>query len=103
MAEQTRPTPQEMEEWAHKIAQGSRGYSSRRDAASARSVVETGPGGLAHYQVDELWEEITYLGYHLHWDLDTLLNLAHRDRRMLVRRVAGLNERAWEEAESHGR
>ena len=103
MAEQPRLTPQEIDDWAHRIAQGSRGYSSRSEAASTRSVVETGPGGLLRYHADELWEEITYLAYHLHWELETLLNLEHRDRRRLVRKVAALNERAWEEAEAHAR
>ena len=43
-----------------------------------------------------LWEEITYLAYHLHWDVDTLLDLEHGDRTLLIRSVAQLNERAWE-------
>jgi len=42
------------------------------------------------------WDEITYLAYHLHWDLDTLLDLQHNDRARLIRSVAQLNERAWE-------
>ena len=49
-----------------------------------------------HYAVDALWEELTYLAYHLHWDLDRLLDLEHPDRQRLVDQVAGLNERAWE-------
>lgn len=44
----------------------------------------------------DLWEEVTYLGYHLHWDLNTLLDLEHRDRGRLVRMVADLNQRAWQ-------
>jgi hypothetical protein len=43
-----------------------------------------------------LWDEIAYLGYHLHWDLDQLLDLAHQDRARLIQSVADLNERAWE-------
>jgi hypothetical protein len=49
------------------------------------------------YKSEELWDEITYLAYHLHWDLPTLLDLEHHDRRRLVEAVAELNERAWEE------
>lgn len=56
--------------------------------------------GLPLYRVEELWEEITYLGYHLHWELNTLLDLEHRDRRYLVQQVASLNERAWQEVRS---
>lgn len=56
--------------------------------------------GLPLYEPGDLWEEIAYLGYHLHWSLDELLDLEHRDRRYLVRQVAALNERAWEEVHS---
>ena len=45
---------------------------------------------------DELWQEIAFLAYHLHWDLDRLLDLEHGDRIRLLREVGGLNERAWQ-------
>jgi hypothetical protein len=48
------------------------------------------------YPEDALWDEITYLAYHLHWDLDRLLDLVHADRARLIRSVADLNDRAWE-------
>jgi len=48
------------------------------------------------YPADALWDEIAYLAYHLHWDLQSLLDLEHSDRALLIRRVANLNERAWE-------
>lgn len=50
------------------------------------------------YPEEALWDEIAYLGYHLHWDLERLLDLAHNDRARLIKSVAELNERAWEEA-----
>jgi hypothetical protein len=43
-----------------------------------------------------LWQEITYLAYHLHWGLDQLLDLEHSDRIQLLREVGELNERAWQ-------
>lgn len=52
--------------------------------------------------MDELWSEVGYLAYHLHWDLDTLLDLEHRDRARLIDEVAKLNERAWEGVRSVG-
>lgn len=52
------------------------------------------------YPADALWDEITYLAYHLHWDIDALLDLEHTDRARLIRRVARLNEHAWEEVRS---
>ena len=48
------------------------------------------------YPEQALWDEIAYLAYHLHWDLDRLLDLEHADRARLIRSVADLNERAWE-------
>ena len=48
--------------------------------------------------VGEVWDEIAYLGYHLHWDFERLLDLEHRDRDRLVEAVASLNDRAWERA-----
>ncbi len=50
------------------------------------------------YDRDEIWHELGYLAYHLHWDLDALLDLEHGDRRRFVTEVAELNERAWQEA-----
>lgn len=47
-----------------------------------------------------LWEEVSYLAYHLHWPLDQLLDLEHGDRITLLKQVAGLNERAWQEIRS---
>lgn len=48
------------------------------------------------YPENALWSEIAYLAYHLHWDLDQLLDLEHTDRARLVELVANMNERAWE-------
>jgi hypothetical protein len=48
------------------------------------------------YPEESLWDEIAYLAYHLHWDLDCLLDLAHADRARLIRSVSELNDRAWE-------
>lgn len=51
---------------------------------------------LARYPSEELWSEMTYLAYHLHWPLESLLDLEHGDRSRLLREVGALNERAWE-------
>lgn len=50
------------------------------------------------YAESALWDEMTFLAYHLHWPLVDLLDLEHRDRTRLVHSVADLNERAWERA-----
>lgn len=41
-----------------------------------------------------VWDEITYLAFHLHWSLEELLDLPHRTRHRLVRTVAGLAARS---------
>jgi uncharacterized protein DUF6760 len=51
---------------------------------------------MMRYPTDALWQEMAYLAYHLHWDLDRMLDLEHMDRVRMVRAVAALNERAWQ-------
>jgi len=51
---------------------------------------------MKRYAEKALWEEVAYLGYHLHWGLETLLDMEHRDRTGMIGNVAKLNERAWE-------
>lgn len=46
------------------------------------------------YSAADLWEEMAYLAYHLHWPLNDLLDLEHADRGRLVQKVADLNQRA---------
>jgi len=57
---------------------------------------------LIRYETSDVWRELTYLAYHLHWDLEDLLDLDHRDRGTIIDNVASLNERAWEEVRSLG-
>jgi hypothetical protein len=52
--------------------------------------------------VDELWSELVYLAYHLHWGLDSLLDLERKDRERLIEEVARLNQQAWEEVNQYG-
>ena len=39
---------------------------------------------------DELLSETARLAYHLHWPLDTILDLEHRDRRRFLGEAEGL-------------
>lgn len=50
------------------------------------------------YPEQALWNEVAFLAYHLHWDLDALLDLEHPDRIRLIELVADMNDRAWEMA-----
>ena len=51
---------------------------------------------MKRYPETNLWDEVAYLAYHLHWDFETLLDLEHRDRTRLIRAVADLNHRSIE-------
>jgi len=55
---------------------------------------------MMQYPTEELWQEIVYLAYHLHWPIDDLLDLEHADRARLVRGVVALNARAAEMSRS---
>ena len=39
---------------------------------------------------------MVYVAYHVHWSLDSVLDMEHDDRLRVVREIAGLNERASE-------
>ena len=49
------------------------------------------PGGIVTYAPDRLYEEVSYIAYHLHWPLDDLLDLEHADRRRYVQLIQRLN------------
>jgi hypothetical protein len=42
---------------------------------------------------DRLYEEITYVAYHLHWTLDEILDLEHPVRRRFAQEIGRINER----------
>lgn len=53
------------------------------------------------YPEDDLWEELVELGSTLHWTLDDLLDLAHRDR-LLVLETLEARRRREREGQRHG-
>ncbi len=42
------------------------------------------------YPTDDLFEEITYVAYHLHWPLSEILDLEHAVRRRFVEEIGRL-------------
>lgn len=46
---------------------------------------------------DELLGETARLAFHLHWPLDTILDLEHRDRRRFLEEAEHLSARAGSE------
>jgi hypothetical protein len=43
------------------------------------------------YGTDLLMDEVSYVAYHFHWPLDTILDLEHPLRREFVTRIGGIN------------
>jgi hypothetical protein len=44
------------------------------------------------YGTERLHQEVSYVGYHMHWPLDDILDLEHADRRRyahLIQTLAG--------------
>ena len=51
------------------------------------------------YPPDKLAEEVAYIGYHMHWPYDQVMNMQHQERWMWVDEVARINRRLNEDAE----
>jgi hypothetical protein len=49
------------------------------------------------YAADRIYEEVAYVAYHFHWDLDAILDLEHGQRRRFVQEIAHINTRLAEE------
>lgn len=42
---------------------------------------------------DQLWEEIVYIAYYLHWSFDSILELDHRARARVIQEIGNINAR----------
>jgi hypothetical protein len=51
------------------------------------------------YATDRLFEEIAYVGYHMHWSFEEILDLEHPVRQRVVGEIASINRRLSEEQE----
>lgn len=47
---------------------------------------------MTGYPLDWLNEEMAFLAYHVHWDLNRILQLEHADRRRWVQQISDLND-----------
>ena len=43
------------------------------------------------YAPDRLFEEVAYVAYYLHWDLDAILDLEHPVRRRFIEEIGSIN------------
>ncbi|MBS2964014.1 hypothetical protein KGA66_13235 [Actinocrinis puniceicyclus] len=55
------------------------------------------------YGTDLLLEEVSYVAYHFHWPLETILDLEHPLRRDFVARIGAINAAVNEAAEERAR
>jgi hypothetical protein len=50
-------------------------------------------GGIKGYPLEQLFEEVAYIAYYLHWPLDAILEMEHDDRREWVEKIAEINKK----------
>ena len=48
------------------------------------------------YATDRLYEEVAYVAYHFHWELDGILDLEHPQRQRYVQEIGRINRRISE-------
>jgi len=49
------------------------------------------------YATDRVWEEVAYVAYYLHWDLDRILDLEHPVRTRVINEIGKIHSRSTEE------
>jgi hypothetical protein len=48
------------------------------------------------YATDRVWEEVAYVAYYLHWDLDKILDLEHPVRTRVITEIGKIHSRSEE-------
>jgi hypothetical protein len=61
--------------------------------ACLRGGGERPGGGLRHYPLEAIYEEVAFIAYHFHWGYETVLSLEHRERRRWVEEISHINRR----------
>jgi hypothetical protein len=49
------------------------------------------------YAADRIWEEVAYVAYYLHWDLDNILDMEHPVRTRVITEIGRIHSRSAEE------
>jgi hypothetical protein len=57
---------------------------------------------VTRYPSDRLREEVAYVAFHFHWQLDDILRLDHGERLHWVTEIARLNERINDRGSDRG-
>ena len=45
------------------------------------------------YPLENIFKEVAFLGYHLHWSRHELMTMSHLERHRWVKEVSDINER----------
>ncbi|MBC2697001.1 MAG: hypothetical protein HF976_05485 [ANME-2 cluster archaeon] len=45
------------------------------------------------YPLDNVYEEVAFLAYHLHWDYETIINMEHNERKQWCEEVSKINKK----------
>ena len=51
------------------------------------------------YPLAQVRSEVAYIAYHFHWDIQTILDLPHRERVEWVGQISALNKKILESME----
>lgn len=57
-------------------------------------------GGVKGYPLDQIYEEVAFLGYYMHWDYDKVLNMEHAERRRWCEEAGKINKKIGGEQKS---
>jgi len=44
-------------------------------------------------RVDQLWAEVVYIAYHLHWSFESIVDLDGFSRARVISEISGINDR----------
>ena len=44
------------------------------------------------YPLEKIYQEVAYIAYHFHWSLDVVLEMEHKERRLWVEEISGINK-----------
>lgn len=48
-------------------------------------------GGVVGYPLNQLYEEVAFVAYHLHWTQTEIMTMEHGDRRRWVKEISSIN------------
>lgn len=50
-------------------------------------------GGISLYPKDRLYEEMSFIAYYFHWNMEEIMSLDHLSRRRWCKEISAINER----------